>query len=133
MTRRNNGKPPLVLSLYHGTTDTEPSIIYKSEEGLDMRFSPGGYWGRALYFAVNSKYSDKYHFPLPDGTKQMLSARVIIGNTIKLKPNKELSMPPLINAFSNDRYDSVTGVTGGSDVYMVYSNKKAYPEYVITY
>ena len=30
-------------------------------------------------------------------------------------------------------YDSIKGNTRGSDVFMVYSNKKAYPFYLITY
>jgi hypothetical protein len=42
-------------------------------------------------------------------------------------------MPPLIDGEKIDRYDSVKGFTGGSDVFMIYSNKKAYPEYLITY
>ena len=58
-------------------------MIYQSEEGFDMRFSPGGMWGRGNYFAVNSSYSDNYKSTLKDGSFQMFYARVIIGNTIK--------------------------------------------------
>ena len=35
--------------------------------------------------------------------------------------------------FVNDRYDTVSGQTGGSKVYMIYENGRAYPEYLITY
>ena len=35
--------------------------------------------------------------------------------------------------FSNERYDTVSGQTGGSKVYMIYENGRAYPEYLITY
>jgi hypothetical protein len=31
------------------------------------------------------------------------------------------------------RYDSVCGVTGGSRVFIVYENGRAYPEYLVTY
>ena len=31
------------------------------------------------------------------------------------------------------RYDTVKGNTRGSDVYMAYTNKKTYPEFLITY
>ena len=31
------------------------------------------------------------------------------------------------------RYDTVTGETGGSKVYVVYENGRAYPEYLVTY
>ena len=46
--------------LYHGTRGTKPSEIYQSEEGFDTRFSNEGLWGKAIYFAVNSSYSDVY-------------------------------------------------------------------------
>ena len=31
------------------------------------------------------------------------------------------------------RYDTVTGTTNGSKVYIVYENGRAYPEYLVTY
>ena len=76
------GKIPDVRYLYHGTKATPPHMVYQSDEGFDMKFSPGGMWGRANYFAVNSAYSNSYKSTLPDGTSQMFYANVIIGNTI---------------------------------------------------
>lgn len=35
-------------------------------------------------------------------------------------------MPP-------EGFDSVKGNTNGSDIYVIYANKKTYPEYLITY
>ena len=35
--------------------------------------------------------------------------------------------------FNQMKYDTVTGHTGGSQVYMTYDNDKAYPAYLITY
>jgi len=46
--------------LFHGTSNTSPEIIYQSEEGFDIRYSREGLWGNAVYFAVNSSYSDTY-------------------------------------------------------------------------
>jgi hypothetical protein len=62
----------------------------------------------------------------------MFMATVIIGNTIVLNPDRALRQPPN-RAGTNVPHDSVKGNTGGSDVIMVYSNKKAYPSYLITY
>jgi hypothetical protein len=62
----------------------------------------------------------------------MFMATVIIGNTIVLQPDKTLRVPPR-QPGKTIPYDSVKGNTGGSDVIMVYSNKKAYPSYLITY
>lgn len=39
---------------------------------------------------------------------------------------KKLIQPP------NNR-DSVKGNTNGSDIYIVYANKKAYPQFLVTY
>lgn len=110
--------------LYHGTSGTAPNLIYSCKEGFDMRYSPGGMWGQANYFAVNASYSDSYHHSLANGTKQMFYARVMIGNTIVMQPNNTLRMPPPIDpANPNDLHDSIKGHTGGSDVFMIYTNK----------
>jgi hypothetical protein len=98
-----------------------------------MRFSPGGMWGPANYFAANASYSDSYAHKTSDA-KQMFLARVIVGNSKTCNPNKNLKMPPAIKAENpHDLHDSVHGYTGGSDVFIIYTNKQAYPEYLITY
>ena len=64
----------------------------------------------------------------------MFYARVMIGTTVKCQADKNMRIPPPINQENpNDLYDSVQGHTGGSDVFMIYTNKQAYPEYLITY
>ena len=66
--------------MYHGTRATQPIIIYKSEEGFDMRYSNEGMWGFANYFAKNSSYSNNYAFTATgNGTRQMFCAKVLIG------------------------------------------------------
>ena len=65
----------------------------------------------------------------------MFFAQVIIGKEIEMeyqKANRTLKEPP-IQPGTDKKYDSVKGNTKGSDVTMVYSNKKAYPQYLITY
>lgn len=44
--------------LWHGTNKTDPKVIYEGDVGWDMTFASVGMWGRAIYFAVNSSYSD---------------------------------------------------------------------------
>ncbi len=56
-----NGAPPQVEYLFHGTSQTDPQKIIKSEEGFDLRLSKAGMWGHAIYFAENSKYSSDYY------------------------------------------------------------------------
>lgn len=98
-----------------------------------MRFSAQGMWGLANYFAHNSKYSNDYSSKTAAGESQMFMATVNVGKFFEMNPDRSLKMPPLLPGSQADRYDSVKGHTGGSDVYMVYSNKKAYPSYLITY
>ena len=60
----------------------------------------------------------------------MFLAEVLLGDYVLLSSQK-LSRP---NAKPDGTpYDSVKGQTGGSDVYMVYNNCKAYPRYLVTY
>ena len=61
--------------MYHGTRNTPPLAIYKSEEGFDMTYSNAGSWGYANYFAKNSAYSNEFAYKdLANGTKQMFCA-----------------------------------------------------------
>lgn len=48
--------------MFHATNNTDPKIIYESEEGFNVNYANQGMWGKALYFAENSSYSDEY-FP----------------------------------------------------------------------
>ena len=130
MKRKNNGVINEKL-LFHGTRKIQPSSIYQDEEGFDMRFGRAGMWGNGNYFAVNASYSDNYAHHLPDGTRQMFLAKVLTGRSIELQPDNTLRLPPTMQG--NLRYDTVHGETKGSQVYIAYSNDKAYPFYLISY
>ena len=120
------------MLLFHGTRQTQPSLIYSSEEGFNLNYANAGMWGKANYFAYNISYSNGYSSQLPTGQRQMFMASVIVGKEVVLQPDGNLRVPPN-QPGTNVPYDSVKGNTGGSDVIMVYSNKKAYPSYIITY
>jgi hypothetical protein len=64
------------MQLYHGTKTTDPLTICNDDEGFDIRFSANGIWGQAVYFAVNSIYSDGYAYNIANSTKQMFYAKV---------------------------------------------------------
>ena len=127
--------------LFHGSRQTRPEQIYKSEKGFDFRFANQGLWGEGAYFAVNAEYSDKYAYELSDGRRQFFLALVLTGICRSCEQDKSLKKPPLKdsdkvgnnNMFTDERYDSVRGKTGGSDVYVVYEHDRAYPAYLITY
>lgn len=118
--------------LFHGTRSTSPHDIIKAEKGFDFRFGGNCMWGPAAYFAVNASYSDSYAHKTEGPFKQFLLARVLTGHSKELPPNPNLRKPPSKEEGSGD-YDTVTGHTNGSQVYMVYDHEKAYPAYLITY
>ena len=48
--------------------------------------------------------------------------------------NQELDLPPLKPDISGQRYDSVRGGPHSSSImYIVYSNDRVFPEYLVTY
>ena len=107
-----------------------------------MRFSAQGKWGLANYFALDASYSDKYAHQTCDGFKEIFIVYVLTGYSYDCAPNSKLRMPPLMPQeycvaggirFNQQRYDTVTGETGGSRVYMTFDNDKSYPAYIITY
>jgi len=122
--------------LFHGTRETPPEKIYRGDTGFDARYSRNGMWGFGSYFAQNSKYSDSYAYRNGE-MKEMFGAHVLTGVSSD-KVDKSRKMPP---QRSNDRdktkvcrrYDSVTGYTGGTRVFITYDHIHAYPSYLIVY
>ena len=132
---KNNGKSN-ECELFHGTRNTDPKEIFESEEGFDMRFSATGMWGQANYFAVNASYSDSYAHVYASGYREMFLVKLLVGESYDSVPDSSLRMPPKMGVKTGElqtRYDTVTGITGGSRVYMAYDNQKAYPAYLIRY
>ena len=153
--------------LFHGTRDTPPEKVFKSEQGFDFRFASSGMWGTGTYFAVNASYSEKYAYRNRSMQKFIL-AKVLTGETYRCAPNGSLKKPPvkkhntvskpsssslpgmftfglMANAtpssndldtkgdFEDELYDSVSGSTGDSDIFVIYDHEKAYPAYLITF
>ena len=105
-----------------------------------MRFSAEGKWGLASYFAVNASYSNAYAYQTSSGYREIFLVKVLIGDSCPCAANSSLRLPPEKPGgtsgslpFSKTRYDTVTGVTAGSQVYMTYDNDKTYPAYLIQY
>ncbi|CAF1389555.1 unnamed protein product [Didymodactylos carnosus] len=134
-----NNQPNLhiEMELFHGTKSTLPSEIYNGEYGFDMTFSTKGMWGIGTYFARNASYSCQgYSHQLPNGKRQVFLAQVLTGEVhdYKDKSDQTLRRPPKKNeSISGARYNSVSGKTGNSQVYIVYENRVAYPTFLITF
>lgn len=121
--------------LFHGSPNF--TDICQSEEGFDMRLANSGLWGKANYFSETAKYSDTYAFK--DGATSchvLIIALVLTGISYASASYNSLVAPPNMAATGNgvnQKYDSVTGMTGQTKVYMTYSNDLAYPAYLICY
>ena len=131
------------MELFHGTRNNDPKLIYEGEDGFDMRYCAQGMWGVANYFAVNASYSDSYaHHITTSRQKEMFLVKVLTGESYNCAPDGSLRMPPPKPSGGTGasqvelcqmKYDTVTGMTNGSQVFMAYDNEKAYPAYLITY
>ena len=57
--------------LLHGSSKTDPKLIYGSAEGFDMRFgSREGDWGQGIYFSRKPYLAlEEYAHTLTDGKK----------------------------------------------------------------
>ena len=124
--------------LFHGTSHNDPALIYGEDVGFDRRFSGDGMWGQGNYFAVNAAYSNGYAYH-SHGVRKMFAAWVLTGIPYDSPSNRSLRMPPYRDTFGRPenvikrRYDCITGMTGGTRVYITYENDLAYPAYLITY
>ena len=59
----------LIKVLFHGTNKTDPLVIAKCQEGLDIKYARDGLYGRGIYFADNSQYSFNYSYLIPEGNE----------------------------------------------------------------
>ena len=117
--------------LWHGTKETDPEKIIDGEEGFDIKFANQGVWGKGLYFANKARYSDEYCSHHASNTRGMFLAKVLIGKSEKRSGNRSLIGP-------SAGFDSVSGqqsLNDGSvhDIFIVYANKKAIPQYLVKY
>jgi len=139
-------------SVWHGTSALDPQDIYlDKQDGFMMQFSQTGFWGRGIYFADKSVYSHSYAYKpqtrsrdRPVGRsdeREMFLTKLLGGKEVLMNRDeseqkrlecKKLTVPPMIPG-TGSKYNTVTGHTGGSQVFVVYENGRAYPEYLIRY
>lgn len=128
-----NGKDPNEVTVWHGTSALDPSVIFlDKQDGFMMQHSKPGMWGTGLYFAQNASYSDSYSHQCGSGRRSFFLTKLLAGEEKRIMPN-DPSLRFCPDKPGGGRYDTVTGETNSSKVYVVYENGRAYPEYLITY
>lgn len=124
----SNQNTLLIKPLFHGSSRTDPEIIMQDQVGFRTEKSSCGMWGYGIYFAVNASYSDSnyaYHDEV-NKYRSIFLSNVFVGNPKFETNNRKITHPP-------EGYHSVTGITGGTTVYILYEDGLAYPGYVINY
>ncbi|KAF3695309.1 Poly [ADP-ribose] polymerase 14 [Channa argus] len=120
--------------LFHGTTSK--AIDFINKQGFNRSYAGtevGAKFGKGSYFAVDPVYSAN-GFAAADvqGHKRMYQARVLVGDFIQGKP--EMITPPSKNTGNAaDLYDSVTDDPANPNMFVVFNDIQAYPEYLITF
>lgn len=119
------------LDLFHGTReDAYKKIIYN---GFDRNYSGRNatYYGKGVYFATQSSYSDKYAFPAKnDGVKRMFLAEVVIGECCLGEKNMQ-TIP--IKKGTNEAYDCAVDQLDNPTMYVVFKDSSAYAHYMLEY
>ena len=90
--------------------------------------------GKGVYFAVNAQYSaGSFTFPQP-GTnhRHIYQARVLTGMTTRGN-SQMIDAPPQDPTKPNDLYNSVSDNPASPNMFVVFSDTQAYPEYLITF
>ncbi|KAI4886311.1 hypothetical protein NFI96_016730 [Prochilodus magdalenae] len=119
--------------LYHGTSDTACSSIQRSN--FDRRYAGQNAtrFGIGTYFAVNANYSAHPTFSVPaaDGTQLMFVALVLTGHHTQ-GHSTMIAPPPRTPQDPNDRFDSLVDKTQNPEMFVVFHDCQAYPDYLIT-
>nr|XP_045004395.1 protein mono-ADP-ribosyltransferase PARP14 [Jaculus jaculus] len=129
-----NGHQNNEMQLFHGTE--AQCVPHVNGTGFNRSFAGKNavYYGKGTYFAVNASYSadDTYSKPDVNGKKYMYCVRVLTGDyTVG---NQSLIMPPSRNPKNpTDLYDTVTDNVQRPNLFVVFYDYQAYPEYLITF
>ncbi|XP_077740611.1 protein mono-ADP-ribosyltransferase PARP15-like isoform X1 [Canis aureus] len=120
--------------LFHGT-DAD-SVPYVNQHGFNRSYAGknAAAYGKGTYFAVNARYSadDIYSRPDSNGRKHIYVVRVLTG--VYTLGHAGLVTPPSKNPHNpTDLFDSVTNDTQHPNLFVVFSDNQAYPEYLITF
>ncbi|XP_071102685.1 uncharacterized protein [Haliotis cracherodii] len=119
--------------LYHGSAANKMILC---EEGLDARLGMSGCFGKGIYFSDNPKKCVQY--VSRSSVKYILMCRVMLGEA-KIYPRGEMERdlkrePPKKDPAGRWRfYDSVRGRPVDFNEYVIYENRRAMIEYIITF
>ena len=111
-----------------GCTNRTSSLGY-----IIFLVNSAAYYGRGVYFALDSSYSaqTKYAAPNKEGHQFMFVCRVIIGKYTK--GNQKMKVAPPLQTGSNEVFDTLVENETTPTIFVAMSDGQAYPEYLVTF
>ncbi|KAK9397751.1 polyADP-ribose polymerase PARP14 [Crotalus adamanteus] len=128
MEKRNPEGTKNELILYHGTLSENCSSV--CEIGFKNAFRKQSLYGQGIYFSVAAGRAVYYAKPDPQGLRYVFQARVLTG---EYGCGKENMVLPPAKQEGNGRYDSLVDVLSKPNIFVVFFDDHAYPEYLITF
>ena len=142
------------MLLFHGTAERAAEDVLAHQNGLDPRFSNGGFYGQGIYLAEDPSYpiGGRYAHRISGsgGSRvQLLIVKAALGSQQEMQrisaETRAMRMPDVrVEGPPRLLYDSVRGgphrpfVSGGGEngcdasiVHVVYESRQMYPAYVI--
>ncbi|XP_063157539.1 uncharacterized protein LOC134495813 isoform X2 [Candoia aspera] len=128
MEKKNAEGTQNELILYHGTWPENCSSI--CEIGFKNAFRRESLYGQGTYFAMAAGYSVSCARPDPQGLQYIFQARVLTGEYACGKGN--MALPP-VKQEGKGRYDSLVDLLDKPNIFVIFFDDYAYPEYLITF
>lgn len=90
-------------------------------------------YGQGVYFATKADYSSRDQYAKADssGARNIFMCRVLVGQYVA--GSKEMRVPPPIPSTDGKHYDSTVDDVNEPNIFAVYSDVQAYPEYLIKF
>ncbi|KAM3590465.1 uncharacterized protein V6R79_010317 [Siganus canaliculatus] len=122
------------MFLYHGTTQDNCTSIMNTGFNRSFAGQNATLYGQGTYFAVNANYSAQptYSKPLADGSQLMFVARVLTGIYGQGSAGMKVP-PPRSDQQPHDLCDSVVDKMDKPNMFVVFHDDQAYPDYLITF
>ncbi|XP_060945027.1 uncharacterized protein LOC133022028 [Limanda limanda] len=130
---QRNGHANNEKRLFHGTTETTVNIINQNGFNRVYAGKNAAAFGNGTYFAVNANYSaqDTYSKPNPKGEKCMYLCQVLTGDYAL--GQQGMIEPPVKSNKAPQLYDSVVDNMANPNMFIIFHDVQAYPEYLITF
>ncbi|NXL85340.1 PAR14 polymerase, partial [Alectura lathami] len=120
--------------LFHGTSKCSLSNINYNGFNRSFAGKNAANIGNGTYFAVDAAYSaqDTYSKPDNSGRKYMYLARVLTGEYC-VGAGGLVTPPAISTADPTNMYDSVVDNMSSPNMFVIFNDIQAYPEYLITF